>query len=68
MRVQVVAALAVLFVSVEAWKLGHDVKVGGKVPSVDLHKGFPPEKVSTADLTKGKKVVFVGLPGAYTPT
>ena len=51
-----------------SWKLGHDVKVGQKVPSVMLHKGFPPEKVNLADITKGKKTVLVGLPGAFTPT
>merc|ERR1712107_724692 len=30
--------------------------------------GFPPEKVMLGDLCAGKKVVFVGLPGAFTPT
>jgi hypothetical protein len=44
------------------------VAVGDKVPSVNLHKGFPPEKVPLAELCKGKKVVLVGLPGAFTPT
>lgn len=42
--------------------------VGEKVPNVALHKGFPPEKVMLADFCKGKKVVLVGLPGAFTPT
>ncbi|CAE8719097.1 unnamed protein product [Polarella glacialis] len=43
-------------------------KVGDKVPNVGLDKGFPPEKVMLADFCKGKKVVLVGLPGAFTPT
>jgi len=44
------------------------VVVGDSVPAVALHKGFPPEKVPLADFCKGKKVVLVGLPGAFTPT
>jgi len=45
-----------------------NVKVGDMVPDVSLDSGFPPEKVSLRDLTKGKKIVLVGLPGAFTPT
>jgi len=44
------------------------VKVGDSIPAVELDKGFPPEKVALADFCKGKKVVLVGLPGAFTPT
>jgi len=44
------------------------VKVGDMIPDVALDKGFPPDKVSLRDFTKGKKVVLVGLPGAFTPT
>jgi len=43
-------------------------KVGDAVPAVDLHKGFPPEKVALREFCRGKKVVLVGLPGAFTPT
>jgi 2-Cys peroxiredoxin 5 len=43
-------------------------KVGDAVPDVNLHKGFPPTMVSLKEATKGKKVVLVGLPGAFTPT
>lgn len=43
-------------------------KVGDSVPDVSLHKGFPPEKVGFKELCEGKKVVLVGLPGAFTPT
>lgn len=45
-----------------------NVKVGDLIPDVSLDKGFPPEKVSLRDFCRGKKVVLVGLPGAFTPT
>ena len=42
---------------------------GAKLPgSVTLDKGFPPSKVPLKELIGGKKVVMVGLPGAFTPT
>jgi len=44
------------------------INVGDRVPSVDLHFGFPPEKINLADRAKGKNVILVGLPGAFTPT
>jgi len=44
------------------------VKVGDSIPNVGLDKGFPPDKVMLGDYCKGKKVVLVGLPGAFTPT
>lgn len=37
------------------------VKVGDKVPSVELDIGFPPEKVNVAEYSKGKKVILLGL-------
>jgi len=42
--------------------------IGSRVPSVELHCGFPPEKVNLAERTKGKRMIIVGLPGAFTPT
>mmetsp|Transcript_65872 Transcript_65872/g.153065 ORF Transcript_65872/g.153065 Transcript_65872/m.153065 type:complete len:100 (+) Transcript_65872:60-359(+) len=45
-----------------------EVKVGDSIPNVDLDKDFPPTKVNLPEFCKGKKVVLVGLPGAFTPT
>jgi hypothetical protein len=44
------------------------IKVGSPIPNIDLDKGFPPKKINLTEFTKGKKVVLVGLPGAFTPT
>jgi len=43
-------------------------EVGSKLPEVEIDFGFPPEKVNIAERVKGKKVILVGLPGAFTPT
>jgi len=46
--------------------------VGKKVPSVELHTKFGPPgddtRIDLSEFCKGKKVVLVGLPGAFTPT
>lgn len=42
--------------------------MGDAIPNVALDLGFPPEKVMLGDYCRGKKVVLVGLPGAFTPT
>eukprot|EP00928_Gymnodinium_smaydae_P019911 TRINITY_DN17674_c1_g1_i1.p2 TRINITY_DN17674_c1_g1~~TRINITY_DN17674_c1_g1_i1.p2 ORF type:complete len:124 (-),score=39.99 TRINITY_DN17674_c1_g1_i1:584-955(-) len=42
------------------------IKVGQKIPNVDLHLGFPPDKINLHERLKGKKVVILGLPGAFT--
>lgn len=45
------------------------VKVGDKIPTdVDLHFGFPPESINLSQRIQNKKVIMVGLPGAFTPT
>lgn len=44
------------------------LRPGDAVPDANLHKGFPPTMVSVKEFCKGKKVVIVGLPGAFTPT
>ena len=43
--------------------------VGTKVPAgIDLDFGFPPEKIDLSKRVAGKRVILVGLPGAFTPT
>jgi peroxiredoxin len=44
------------------------IAVGDTLPNVALDLGFPPDKVMMGDFCKGKKLVLVGLPGAFTPT
>jgi len=44
------------------------LQVGDMVPVGELHYGFPPEKIDIHERIMGKKVVLVGLPGAFTPT
>lgn len=45
------------------------IAVGDKIPDVGLMQGFPDVKtISVADYAKGKNVIIVGLPGAFTPT
>lgn len=59
------AAACVLFAAL----VGAEPSPGFKIPSgVELHKGFPPEKVDLANYVAGRNVIVVGLPGAFTPT
>jgi hypothetical protein len=44
------------------------IAAGVKVPSIELDHGFPPKKVNVAEHVAGKKVIILGLPGAFTPT
>jgi peroxiredoxin len=45
------------------------IKVGESIPDdADLHFGFPPERINVKDRVAGKKVILLGLPGAFTPT
>jgi 2-Cys peroxiredoxin 5 len=44
------------------------IKVGDTLPAVTLDYGFPPEKVNLLERSKGKKIILMGLPGAFTPT
>jgi len=43
------------------------IKVGDKLPSVELFEDNPGNKVNIADAVKGKRVVIFGVPGAFTP-
>jgi hypothetical protein len=45
-----------------------NVKVGDMIPDISLDSGFPPEKVNLREYAKGKKIVLMGLPGAFTGT
>jgi peroxiredoxin len=45
------------------------IKVGDNMPRVTIHSGFgPPTDVDMAARVADKKVILVGLPGAFTPT
>jgi len=61
------------FVSVgKQHKWGTSTKVGSAFPSVNVDIGFlgldPNNQHNTADLVKDKKILWVTLPGAFTPT
>ncbi|CAL1526208.1 unnamed protein product [Lymnaea stagnalis] len=47
--------------------LNMPIKVGDKLPAVDLYEGAPDKKVNTSNFSSGKVVIF-GVPGAFTPT
>jgi peroxiredoxin len=43
--------------------------VGSKIDSrLVLDFGFPSQKINLAERVANKKVILVGLPGAFTPT
>ena len=46
------------------------IKVGERLPEATLYEmnDDGPKPVSVTELTKGKRVVIFGLPGAFTPT
>ena len=60
------------YASTPAWKLGTKTCVGDAFPDVGVDIGFlgldPNNKKKTSALTAGKKTLWVGLPGAFTPT
>uniref|UniRef100_A0ACB8G8C7 Peroxiredoxin-5, mitochondrial n=1 Tax=Sphaerodactylus townsendi TaxID=933632 RepID=A0ACB8G8C7_9SAUR len=43
------------------------LKVGDKLPSVEVYEADPGNKVNVASLFKGKKGILFGVPGAFTP-
>ena len=45
-----------------------DWLVGSKAPAIEIDYGFPPTKIDLAERVANKKVILVGLPGAFTPT
>ena len=45
------------------------IEVGDNIPNdLTLHHGFPPAKISLDERFANKKVLLIGLPGAFTPT
>jgi len=45
------------------------IAVGAKFPDVNVHKAsWPPTAFNVAEHISSKKVIIVGLPGAFTPT
>ena len=56
------------FIALAGLAAAAGVKVGDLVPDIDLDYGFPPEKVNLKKYCAGKRIVLVGLPGAFTPT
>ena len=44
------------------------LQIGEAFPDVRLDENTPDNKVGTSDALSGKKVVVVGIPGAFTPT
>ena len=42
-------------------------KIGDKIPDITLDLGFPPEPFPLGEKCAGKKIILVGLPGAFTP-
>jgi len=47
--------------------LSMPIKVGDKLPSVDVYEGNPGNKVNIAELFSNKKGVIFAVPGAFTP-
>jgi len=64
-RARVMRFLAVALLAASASAV---IKVGDTLPSVTLDFGFPPEKVNLLERAKGKNIILMGLPGAFTPT
>jgi len=44
------------------------VRVGDAVPDLEVQIGWPPKPVALRERLRNRRVVVVGLPGAFTPT
>lgn len=59
--------LSLLSIPAQA-QVGTPIKAGDTIPAVTIDYGFNPiVKVNMADRCRGKKVIIIGLPGAFTP-
>jgi hypothetical protein len=64
-----VSALVLLFASAASLTVAFaPIKPGDSLPAANLHSGSPPDLVRVTDYAKGKNMIIVGLPGAFTPT
>ena len=62
-------ALFAITIAAALTSFGNAIDVGERLPSdLVLHHGFPPERHSLDERAKGKNILLVGLPGAFTPT
>uniref|UniRef100_T1E4T1 Peroxiredoxin-5 n=1 Tax=Crotalus horridus TaxID=35024 RepID=T1E4T1_CROHD len=43
------------------------LKIGDKLPNVEVYEGDPSNKINLSSLFKGKKGILFGVPGAFTP-
>eukprot|EP00928_Gymnodinium_smaydae_P012872 TRINITY_DN146_c0_g1_i1.p1 TRINITY_DN146_c0_g1~~TRINITY_DN146_c0_g1_i1.p1 ORF type:complete len:207 (-),score=68.43 TRINITY_DN146_c0_g1_i1:211-831(-) len=59
---------AFAFAAARSFANADKVKIGGAAPDAEVYAGFPPEKLSFKSMIAGKKVILMGLPGAFTPT
>jgi len=63
------AARALLLCCSLAAVITDAIEIGERIPKdLTLHHGFPPETISLDDRMANKKVLLIGLPGAFTPT
>lgn len=62
------ASLLVLYAATIVDAFTAPIKVNDKLPWVDLDFDFPPIKVPLPAYAANKRLLVVGLPGAFTPT
>jgi peroxiredoxin len=61
--------LAFLSVAAALMCAAEAINVGDKIPdNLELHAGFKPKTINLAEYIKGRDVILMGLPGAFTPT
>ena len=71
MNMKFLSSIAGVFLAASALSLSTvaAIEEGDSFPAdLTLHHGFPPKEISLDDRIRGKNVIVVGLPGAFTPT